>query len=293
MKASGKVVVAILWIGLVSHVQGLAAVEWISEEIVRDQSFDRLQHFTLGDAVPAEEYYGYTALPVNDPLDIQVSDDPAFEYMAVSPYYKVFFKGSTARMSVTGAWIEFEVAAQTLGDVQRTESVIEQSSLSVPGLFESADLLYEVESSLLTESLILKKPREFDRFIQNISWEGITPEAHEDGSIVFSDEYDEVVKILPPFMKDAQGDMCFDVHYELVETAGGYQLHKVIEENGLLWLKQAVYPVVIDPSMQVLEDAWESSGLTPYGQYFQNLKEYVNSANGYLTVTQTDLVIPG
>jgi RHS repeat-associated protein len=293
MKASGKVVVAILWIGLVSHGQGLAAVEWISEEIVGDQSFDRLQHFTLGDAVPAEEYYGYTALPVYDPLDIQVSDDPAFEYMAVSPYYKVFFKGSTAKMSVNGAWIEFEVAAQTLGDVQSAESVIEQSSLSVLGLFESADLLYEVKSSLLTESLILKKPREFDRFIQNISWEGISPEVHEDGSIVFSNEHDEVVKILPPFMKDAQGDVCFDVHYELVETAGGYQLHKVIEEKGLLWLKQAVYPVVIDPSMQTLEDAWESSGLTPYGQYFQNLKEYVNSANGYLTVTQTDLVIPG
>ncbi len=30
-----------------------------------------------------------------------------------------------------------------------------------------------------------------------------------------------------------------------------------------------------------------------YGQYFRNLTEYVNPATGYLTVTQTDLVIPG
>jgi len=45
--------------------------------------------------------------------------------------------------------------------------------------------------------------------------------------------------------------------------------------------------------MQTFEDAWESSGLTPYGQYFKNLKEYVNPANGHLTITQTDLVIPG
>jgi RHS repeat-associated protein len=51
--------------------------------------------------------------------------------------------------------------------------------------------------------------------------------------------------------------------------------------------------VVIDPSMQTFEDAWQSSGLTPYGQYFRNLKEFVNPANGLLTITQTDLVIPG
>jgi RHS repeat-associated protein len=54
-----------------------------------------------------------------------------------------------------------------------------------------------------------------------------------------------------------------------------------------------VYPVVLDPSMQTFEDAWESSGLTPFGQYFQSLEEYVNPANGQLTITQTDLSIPG
>ncbi|MBU7010970.1 MAG: hypothetical protein HXS46_09790 [Theionarchaea archaeon] len=30
-------------------------------------------------------------------------------------------------------------------------------------------------------------------------------------------------------------------------------------------------------------------GLTPYGQYFRNVKEYINPANGHLTITQTDL----
>jgi YD repeat-containing protein len=68
---------------------------------------------------------------------------------------------------------------------------------------------------------------------------------------------------------------------------------KVIDEKGLEWLQHAVYPVVLDPSMQTFEDAWESSGLTPFGQYFQSLTEYVNPANGQLTITQTDLSIPG
>lgn len=68
-----------------------------------------------------------------------------------------------------------------------------------------------------------------------------------------------------------------------------HELHKIIDEKGLEWLKRVVYPVVIDPSLQVFEDAWKSSGLTPYGQYFRNVKEYINPANGHLTITQIDL----
>jgi YD repeat-containing protein len=132
-----------------------------------------------------------------------------------------------------------------------------------------------------------------DRIIFEISREGVTPELQKDGSIVFLSENEKVVKILPPFMEDAENNVCTDIHYELIETETGYELHKVIDAKGLQWLKEAVYPVVIDPSMQVFEDAWESSGLQPYGQYFENLQEYVNPANGHLTVTQTDLIIPG
>jgi RHS repeat-associated protein len=150
-----------------------------------------------------------------------------------------------------------------------------------------------VGTSVLKEAFTLKTSKDFDRIILEISWEGVTPVSEEDGSIVFFDGNEKVVKILPPFMEDAGNTVCTDIHYELVETETGYELHKVIDAKGLQWLKEAVYPVVIDPSMQVFEDAWESSGLQPYGQYFQNLKEYVNPANGHLTVTQTDLVIPG
>jgi RHS repeat-associated protein len=287
----------ILLLVLVFSVQGLTAItggyQFDGVEDVVDQSFDRITRFALNDAAAAEEYYGYTELPVGQPLEIRTSDDPHFEYMAHSPYYTVFFKGTTVRMVVEGKWVECTVTQQELGDVQRADYTVEQNVLSAFDVFESVDVSYTVESSLLREAFILRKAKSFERVVQGISWEGLTPEIEEDGSIVFSDEHEKVLKILPPFMRDAQGDVCTDVHYELVESESGYQLHKVIDEKGVLWLEQAVYPVVIDPSIGTLEDAWKSSGLTPYGQYFQNLKEYVNPANGHLTVTQTDLVIPG
>ncbi len=41
------------------------------------------------------------------------------------------------------------------------------------------------------------------------------------------------------------------------------------------------------------EDPWDGNGLAPYGQYFSNLGEYVSPSDGMLTITQTDLSVPG
>jgi len=296
-------IVAALCIGPIFNANGLVGSLDHPSEAVLDQPFDRLRHFSLQDAVPVlEENYGFTAAPEYQPLEVHASDDPLFDYMAASPYYKVYFKGRTLKMCVQNAWIAFELTEKLETEKNEepkeklitAEPSIDQNLFSVSNVFENVDLLYEVDTSLLTEALVLKEWKQFERIILKVSWEGMTPEFQEDGSILFLNEDEkEILKILPPFMKDAEGAVCTDVHYELVGTEAGYELHKVIDEEGLKWLKQAVYPVVVDPSSQTFEDAWQSSGLTPYGQYFRNLKEYVNPANGHLTITQTDLSIPG
>jgi hypothetical protein len=290
-------IVAILVIGLIVDVNGLAAtpdhLEGTTE--LTDQSFDRLRYVALNDAVSGtSEYYGNTKTPAHQPLEIHASSDSRFDYTASSPYYKVYFKGATVMMSIQDAWIEFRLPEQSLGEAKNATPSVERNSLSVSNVFESVDVSFKVESSLMTEAITLRESKDFERIILNTSWYGMTPEIQEDGSILFVNENGKkIFKILPPFMKDATGLMCEDMHYELIETETGYELHKVIDDAGLKWLEQAVYPVIIDPSMQTFEDAWESSGLTPYGQYFKNLEEFVNPATGCLSVTQTDLVIPG
>jgi len=118
------------------------------------------------------------------------------------------------------------------------------------------DVSFQVNTSLLTEALILKESKDTERLILKISWDGLKPVYKEDGSILFiNEEEKEILEMLPPFMEDATGATCEDLHYELIETVTGYELHKVIDENGLKWLKTAAYPVVIDPSMQTIEDA--------------------------------------
>jgi RHS repeat-associated protein len=293
MKKMYTSLVVMLLLGLWFNIQCLTAIMYISEEIVIDQPLDKLRYFALQDAAAGgNEYDGYTEEPDYPPLEIVKSDVPDSEYMAVSPYYKVFFKGATVKMVVQDAWITFSLMEQDLGKVNTGTLMAEQNIVSVLNVFDSVDVSYKVDTSLLTEVITLRESKEIDRIIQKISWEGMNP-VYEEGSILFLHEGKELLKILPPFMKDAEGSVCEDIHYELMETETGHELHKVIDERGLQWLEQAVYPVIIDPSIETFEDAWESSGLTPYGQYFKNLKEYVNPASGFLTIIQTDLVIPG
>ena len=269
-KMSAKVVAVILWIAVFCSGQGLAAVVVNpSGDVVADYSFDRLRHFALGDAVTgSKENYGFTEVPEYEALEIHASDDPDFEYMAHSPYYKVYFKWKIVKMVVGDAWIEFELT-EAMKTTECTdcesnkisaknttlESIVGQNSLSVSEVFESVDLSYKVDTSLLSEKLTLREPKQFETIIQKIFWGGITPEYEEDGSILFSDENGkEILKILPPFMRDAVGAECEDLYYGLVETETGYELHKIINEKGLEWLEKAVYPVVIDPDIATIED---------------------------------------
>jgi RHS repeat-associated protein len=291
------ILVAILFLGFFASVQGLAAgMVWPPEKIGVNQSIDQVGRFALHDGIPYSEV-GSTGAGSGGvgslPLCVRSSNDPQFEYMAASPYYKVFFKDTVMRMHVELGWIELGVPEQELGKIMNTASVVQENALSVSNVCEGLDLSYTVGTSVLKEAFTLKASKDLERIILEISWGGLIPEFQKDGSIVFFSGNEKVVKILPPFMEDAENTVCTDIHYEFVELETGYELHKVIDAKGLQWLKEAVYPVVIDPSMQVFADAWESSGLQPYGQYFQNLKEYVNPANGHLTVTQTDMVIPG
>ncbi|MBU7046793.1 MAG: hypothetical protein HXS54_10185 [Theionarchaea archaeon] len=181
-------VVTILVTGFTAHVGSLAG-SYNDSRVIPDQSLDQVRHFALQDGIPAgEEYSGYTETPLHQPLDVQVSDDSHFDYMASSPYYKVYFTGARARVVVQDAWIEWELINQEsgdLGEIKQANHVMSKNTLSVSDVFMSVDLFYEVGTSLLTETLTLKESTSFERVIQTIQWDGLVYEFQEDGSILF------------------------------------------------------------------------------------------------------------
>ena len=296
-KIVAVIVGSLLIVALVSQSESLSAALFPEDEkIIFDFSLNTLKRMYTDDSLPVyavEEFYGSTDTPVYEALEVHASSDPAFDYMAHSPYYTAFFKGSDLKVTIGDSWITLSLKDQELGDVQGVSATPVDNTLGVQDVFDSVDVSYEVDTSKLEELLILESKKEVTEIIYDIAWNGVTP-AYEDGSIMFTDaQGKEIICIDAPFMKDSTGSLSTDIFYELVETDSGYELHKIMSEEGKKWLETAIYPVYIDPSIETFEDAWESSGLTPYGQYFKNLSEYVNPATGLLSVTQTDLTIPG
>lgn len=73
---------------------------------------------------------------------------------------------------------------------------------------------------------------------------------------------------------------------------------KESESNSLVRSLEDISP---DEDSQVLmllsmggdPDPWSDQGITPFGDYYNNLDEYVSKYTGFLTIMQTDLYLPG
>ncbi|MBU7038790.1 MAG: hypothetical protein HXS52_12735 [Theionarchaea archaeon] len=164
-----------------------------------------------------------TPLPTS-PI-IHSAADSNFDYVASSPYYKASFKGVKTRINVPEGWIEFNLKENRVkaGEMAELESnkervsltnssTVSENKLFVSDVFEATDLDYVAETSVLHEILVLKQYKSFDRIISEISWDGLTPEFQEDGSILFSGGK-PVLRIFPPTMTDALGNICNSLHY--------------------------------------------------------------------------------
>ncbi|MBU7038784.1 MAG: hypothetical protein HXS52_12705 [Theionarchaea archaeon] len=153
-----------------------------------------------------------------------------YDYVASSPYYRASFKGAQVRISVSGGWVEFNLREKRLKVGEEANSDISMSNkertsfgknlisvsknkLFVSNIFEGNDLSYIAETSILQETLVLSQYEPLERIVSEISWDGLTPEFQEDGSILFSGGK-PVLRIFPPTMTDALGNICNSLHYE-------------------------------------------------------------------------------
>jgi hypothetical protein len=128
----GSIVVT-LCISLFGSSVSLAHVASPPEDMIFDFSLDKSRHFSLSGEAAAysgsEENYGNTPVPEYQALEVHASDDPNFDYMAHSPYYKVFFKGKKVRMSVGDYWIEFRLGKEAEALYKTSKSEEKDKSL--------------------------------------------------------------------------------------------------------------------------------------------------------------------
>ncbi|MGC1121758.1 MAG: RHS repeat-associated core domain-containing protein [Candidatus Methanofastidiosia archaeon] len=229
-------------------------------------------------------------------LDITPSNKDGFSYQAQAGY-EAFFGEDVAqeiKFELNNSYITYRMVNQSFGSVNTAKGEPEGNRIWYRNVFPGIDIRYTVYEDLLLEEFVVYQPMGMTVIEQEFATHGVDYKMEEDGSLGFYNGEDLVFSIPKPVMYEFNNSerKCYGLHYEVLEKGDLYILRKVIDD--VAWLKSARYPVVIDSSTQgEIADPWEQQGLTPYGQYFQNMNEYVDPLTGHLSIRQTDYSLSG
>jgi len=133
------------------------------------------------------------------------------------------------------------------------ETVVEKisSRLSYDGIYEDTDVVFDLTSNQVKESIILKAYRDTLKGYAYVLEVGdLTPVLLEGGEIELRDaDGEEIVMYMPaPYLIDAAGATCFDIDVSLDGENGKYVLAYELPRE---WLadSERKWPVVLDPAV--------------------------------------------
>ncbi|MBU7038803.1 MAG: hypothetical protein HXS52_12800, partial [Theionarchaea archaeon] len=272
--------------------------ESLSEQIFYQVPQRGIQDFSDGDIL-------YEDTPI-----VIVPDEEG--YTVSGAYYACSItkelSGVFLKIEVGDAWIAYELPEEqpfgTIQNVRGSPDERESKDRYSPKCFEykeitdDIDLRYTFSPHEVLEEFVLQEFKDI-HVIQKFSMQNVWYSVREEGISFCHVETGRKVFFIPAPVMYEEGDTRirnYNIHYEVKKTGDAYFIEKIIDKEGLDWLKspERVYPVIVDSTTQGgFSDPWEESGLVPYGQYFKNVNEYVSPSSGGLTVQQTDLYLPG
>jgi len=139
-------------------------------------------------------------------------------------------------------------------------------------IYKGIDLEYSVEDDVLTERLILESYQEISNISYSMNLTGLLPVVR-DNQVYFASEKEglPLISFAKPYMyeKDNPHIKNSGIEYVLEKASIGYNLKKVLSEEGIRWLSdpERQFPVVIDPTVNSVvqagindtaESRWES-----------------------------------
>jgi RHS repeat-associated protein len=123
------------------------------------------------------------------------------------------------------------------------------SEVNFTKVMDNADLQYHLESNYVKQNLIISKYSEIPTLSEKLEINGLTAVPQDDGSIEFVDsDTKELVFVMPaPCMFDSKGNTG-TITASIVQNGNDCTLTYKLDTA---WLKTAVYPVIIDPTVSV------------------------------------------
>lgn len=171
------------------------------------------------------------------------------------------------------------------------------SGIIYEALQPDVDVIYDLRSRALKESLVLNRLPEQTGFSFQIDSGTLTARLQEDGSVQFLDGETPVYHIAIPYMWDAAGAFTEDIAVELEETEDGY-LYTITPSREWLEDEERVYPVTVDPTIKA-ECNWNTikdttavyADSVPAG-FSQKKYSYVGKKQGIEAVALLYIALP-
>lgn len=199
---------------------------------------------------PAEEAPSETTEPQDEA--VLETAAPEAEAQATEPAVEEPAVVSAPEENVT-AEIESIDMEEIKAQAEYPETVVEKisSRLTYDGIYEDTDIIFDLNSNQVKESIVLNTYREsLKGYIYMLEVGDLTPVLLEGGEIELRDaDGEDVVMYMPaPYLIDAAGATCFDINVSLEGENGKYVLAYELPRE---WLadSERQWPVVLDPAV--------------------------------------------
>lgn len=157
-------------------------------------------------------------------------------------------------------------------------------------IFDNVDLELVTNSTSLKENIILNEYINNFSFSYNISLSNLILEFENNYLNFYDDEYNLIYQINPYFMIDSNNEISYDINLEILETKkNNYKITITPSDD---YLKNAKYPVVIDPTINygynLIDDYVQIKNFVK-GNITSKYQDYVSVTKYIDSVTKQDL----
>ena len=192
-------------------------------------------------------------------------------YVAQNDLFKTYFYDDPSKsLTLSFETVDDSISMDyTLLNALSSAAVVNGNKIVYPNIFSDVDLQYDVLDNTLKESFVIHS-NSIDEVSFQISISQASLDQDGEGNIfVYNSETGEQMwYITKPFLVDADGDVSFDIEYSLNNNIITMGLNTD-------YMKNAKYPVVLDPSNVVNETEEAVGTVAVYGA--TNVPSQVNA----------------
>ena len=201
-----------------------------------------------------------------------ISDDEVNGYENNKAKQKIKFSKKTHKSNLASIQLDdykikwgIEADNKSEAKIIRNNEIIEDERLKVfkninqniiyENIYDHIDLEYSFDSNTIKENIILKEKTNINEFIFNYKVDNLVLTLNDNQIEARDESSDELVFTMPaPYMVDDNGEVSYDVTYELVQEND--KKYQIIINADSEWINddERAYPVVIDPVITTEQD---------------------------------------